>query len=71
MNERMKRGEYVSAAEYVIAYTRMGDKEQALAWLGKAVQERTGFVFLVRVYPIFDKLRDDPRFQDLMRRVGF
>jgi eukaryotic-like serine/threonine-protein kinase len=70
LNERMKRGEYVAAAEYVTAYTRLGDKEQALAWLDKAVQERTGFVFQVKIYPIFDKLRDDPRFQDSMRRVG-
>ena len=53
------------------AYTRLGDKEQAFAWLDKAVQERTGFVFLVKVYPIYDELRADARFQDLMRRVGF
>ncbi len=52
------------------AYTRLGDKEQALAWLNKAVQERNGFVFEVKTNPIFDKLRDDPRFQDLLRRAG-
>jgi eukaryotic-like serine/threonine-protein kinase len=71
LNERTKRGEYVPAAEYVMAYNRMGDKEQALAWFDKAVQERTGFAFVVKVNPIYDKLRADPRFQDLMRRVGF
>jgi tetratricopeptide (TPR) repeat protein len=70
LNERMKRGEYVPAAEYVTAYTRMGDKEQAFGWLDKAVQERNGFVFIVKVDPIYDRLRDDPRFQDLIRRVG-
>ena len=70
LNERMKRGEYVPAFEYVTAFTRLGDKEQAFAWLDKAVQERNGFVFRVKVNPIFDQLRDDPRFQDLLRRVG-
>ena len=70
LNERMKRGEYVLAFEYVTAFTRLGDKEQAFAWLDKAVQERNGFVFRVKVNPIFDQLRDDPRFQDLLRRVG-
>jgi serine/threonine protein kinase/tetratricopeptide (TPR) repeat protein len=70
LNERMKRGEYVPAAEYVTAFTRMGDKEQAFAWLDKAVQERNGFVFMVKVIPIFDKLRGDPRFADVMSRVG-
>jgi serine/threonine protein kinase/Flp pilus assembly protein TadD len=70
LNERMKRGEYVPAFEYVTAFTRMGDKEQAFAWLDKAVQERNGFVFRVKVNPIIDKLHDDRRFQDLMARAG-
>ena len=71
LNERTKHGEYVPAAEYVMAYTRMGDKEQAFAWLDKAVQERNGFVFGVKVNPIYDKLRGDPRFQESLRKVGF
>ena len=70
LNERMKRGEYVPAWDYVTAYTRLGDKEQAFAWLNKAVQERNGFVFVVKVNPIYDKLRGDPRFQELLRRGG-
>ena len=69
-NDRVKRGEYVPAWEYVTAYTRLGDKEQAFAWLDKATQERNGFVFVVRISPIYDKLREGPRFQDLLRRMG-
>src|SRR5258705_9263681 len=72
LNERMKHGEYVPAGEYVTAYTLLGDKEQAFAWLNKAAQERSGFVLgQVKNNPIYDKLRDDPRFQDLVQRVGF
>jgi serine/threonine protein kinase/tetratricopeptide (TPR) repeat protein len=67
LNERVKRGEYVPAFEYVTTYTRLGDKEQAFAWLHKAVQERNGFVFRVKIDPIYDKLRADPRFSDLLR----
>ena len=70
LNEKTKRGEYVPAFEYVTAYTRLGDKEQAFAWLDKAVQERNGMALEIKVNPIYDKLRDDPRFQDLLRRVG-
>ena len=70
LNERMKRGEYVSAGEYVTVYTRLGDKEQAFAWLDKAVQERNSFALAIKVNPIYDKLRSDPRFADLVRRVG-
>jgi eukaryotic-like serine/threonine-protein kinase len=68
LNERLKRGEYVPAFEYVTTYIRLGDKEQAFAWLDKAVQERNGFVFRVKIDPIYDKLRADPRFSDLLRR---
>jgi tetratricopeptide (TPR) repeat protein len=70
LNERMKHGAYVPAVEYVMAYTRMDDKEQALSWLDKAVQERTGFVFIVKVSPIYDRLRDDPRYTELIRKIG-
>jgi len=70
LNEKMKRGEYVPAIEYVIAYTRLGDKEQAFAWLDKAVQERNRFALEVKVNPIYDKLRDDPRFAELLGRMN-
>ena len=70
LNERRKRGEYVQGGEYVTVYTRLGDKEQAFAWLNKAIQERNGFVFEVKVNPIYDRLHDDPRFQDLLQRAG-
>ncbi|MGI8733332.1 MAG: TPR end-of-group domain-containing protein, partial [Pyrinomonadaceae bacterium] len=70
LNERMKRGEYVPAMEYVTNYLRLGDKEQAFAWLDKAVQERNSFALAIKVNPIYDQLRSDPRFADLVRRVG-
>ena len=70
LNERMKRGEYVLPGEYVTAYTRLGDKEQAFAWLDKAFQESYVFVLIVRVHPVYDQLRADPRFADPLRRVG-
>jgi serine/threonine protein kinase/tetratricopeptide (TPR) repeat protein len=68
LNERLKRGEYVPAFEFVTTYIRLGDKEQAFAWLDKAVQERNGFVFRVKIDPIYDKLRADHRFSDLLPR---
>ena len=71
LNEKTGRGEYVPASEYVMAYLRLGDKEKVFGWLAKAVEENYGFALEVKVNPIYDKLRDDPRFQGLMRRVGF
>ncbi len=69
-NEKAKRGEYVPAMNYVLAYTRLADKEQALTWLVKAEQERNRMIFDINLDPIYDPLRDDPRFQDLLRKVG-
>jgi DNA-binding winged helix-turn-helix (wHTH) protein/tetratricopeptide (TPR) repeat protein len=49
----------------------LGDKEQAFEYLNKAIEKRQGQMFQLNVEPPFDNLRDDPRFQDLLRRVGF
>ena len=56
--------------EYALAYMRLADKEQAFAWLAKAEQERNGGIFQIKLDPIYESLSDDPRFQDLLRRVG-
>lgn len=63
--EKAARGNYIPAYEYVIAYMQLGDKEQAFAWVAKAFAERNRLAFEIRVNPIFDPLRSDPRFQKL------
>ena len=52
------------------AYLGVGDKEKAIDWLVKAYQQRTNELTKLKVDPVFDPLRNDPRFQDLLRRVG-
>jgi TolB-like protein len=54
----------------VMAYAGMQDREQTLANLEAGYQERASFLTTIKVEPFYDFLRDDPRFQDLMRRVG-
>jgi len=55
---------------FVWAYAGLGDKEQAFAWLEKAYQERRDLMVALNIDPLVDPLRSDPRFQDLVRRVG-
>jgi TolB-like protein/DNA-binding winged helix-turn-helix (wHTH) protein/Tfp pilus assembly protein PilF len=54
----------------VWAYLGMGDKDEAFAWLKKAYADHSNSLTTLRVEPAYDPLRSDPRFQDLIRRVG-
>ncbi len=61
---------YVPAGSFVIAYLGLGDNEQAFTWLEEAYKERSNLLQFVKVHPLFDPLRNDPRFEDLVRRIG-
>jgi len=52
-------------------YARLGDKSQALQWLAKAFEERAIHLVDLKEDPVFDGLRSDPRFADLVRRLNF
>ena len=52
------------------AYLGLGDNDQALAWLEKAYAQHSNAMVTLKVEPRYDPLRSDPRFHDLMRRVG-
>jgi TolB-like protein/DNA-binding winged helix-turn-helix (wHTH) protein/Flp pilus assembly protein TadD len=59
---------YPLAPEIAMVYTALGDKDQAMTWLEKGYEERFNPGVLLR--PCFDLLRSDPRFKDLVRRIG-
>jgi len=61
---------YVPAGAFVNAYLGLGDNEQAFAWLEQAYREHSNILMFLKTHPYFDPLRSDPRFQDLVRRVG-
>jgi hypothetical protein len=57
---------YIYATYFVI----LGEKERALERLEKAYEDREGFIPMINVDPRFDGLRDEPRFQGLVKKVG-
>jgi len=59
---------YSNAAEIALVYAALGDKAQAMAWLERGYTERFNPSVLLR--PGFDSLRADPRFRNLISRVG-
>jgi TolB-like protein/Tfp pilus assembly protein PilF len=67
--EELNRRRETDALSIAVAHVGIGDKEKAIAWLQKAYAEHSISTAL-KVDPIFDPLRSDPRFQELMRRVG-
>jgi serine/threonine protein kinase/Flp pilus assembly protein TadD len=63
--------EYVTPWQIGTLYTRAGKIDEALEWLEKACDEKDSNMPYINVDPIFDILRDEPRFQDLLRRLNF
>ncbi len=61
---------YVSPYYKATVYAKLGDHEQALRSLERAGDERIRYVAYAKVDPGFDFLRDDPRFQQLLKRIG-
>ena len=51
-------------------YADLGDKEQAFLWLSSAYQERDSGLVSLKTDFLFDPLRSDPRFAELVRKVG-
>jgi TolB-like protein/DNA-binding winged helix-turn-helix (wHTH) protein/Flp pilus assembly protein TadD len=70
LSELKKRSSpgYSRASEIAVIYASLGDKDQAMNWLERSYEERFNPGALLR--PGFDPLRSDPRFEDLVRRIG-
>ena len=67
--KKHSNGGYSDAAEVSMVYAALGDKDQAMHWLEIGYEQRFNPGVLLR--PGFDPLRSDPRFQDLVHRIGF
>jgi tetratricopeptide (TPR) repeat protein len=67
---RLARQKYV--APYFLAgiHIGMGENDQALDYLQRAYEEKSHWLIYLHIDPSMDTLRDDSRFQDLLRRVG-
>ena len=64
------RNHYLAAGAIASAYTTLGDKDEAFRWLERGYAEHDGLQFIA-FDPIFRPLHSDPRFADLLKRIGF
>lgn len=66
----LKRHRYVSPPALANVYIGLGNKDQTLFWLEKGYQDHSNYMVWLKVFPLLDPFRSDPRFNDLLRRIG-
>src|SRR5688572_7199729 len=69
LNNLARHNRYVSSFSRAPIYIGLGETDLAFKWLEQAHQERLWYMALLAVDPMFDRLRADPRFTDLLRRM--
>ncbi len=68
--KELSKQKYVTSYGLALVYAGLGENDQAFAWLNKGYAERTHWLVWLKLDPRWDSMRSDPRFQDLLRRVG-
>jgi len=68
--QELSKQRYVSPGDFALIYAALGEKDQAFAWLEKSVEEHDLMTARLKVDQRFDNLRSDPRFAELVKRVG-
>jgi len=67
----LSKEEFIWPGSIAVIYIGLGEKDKAFEWLEKSYEQREGWMTHLKVDPMFDSLRSDPRFQDLLKRVNF
>ncbi|MGA2924324.1 MAG: protein kinase [Candidatus Sulfotelmatobacter sp.] len=70
VRQAQRKTGYCSAFRIAGMYAELGDKDQAFQWLNTAYQERDFFLFGLKTDFLLDPLHSDPRFAELVRKVG-
>ena len=70
MLKQQSKEHYVSPFTFAVVYARIGQTDNALESLEKALDERYPSMVFVQIEPVFDDLQTNPRFQALLRRIG-
>jgi serine/threonine protein kinase/tetratricopeptide (TPR) repeat protein len=67
--EEKRESDYVSPVELATLHLGLGNNESAVDWMERAYEERRGWMAYLKVHPILDPLRDEPRFQALVAKM--
>ena len=70
LQEEQAKRIYIDPGWIAGNYALLGEKDRAFSWLEKAYREKSGFLANIKSAPPFDSLRSDPRYADLLKRMG-
>jgi len=68
--KQISKQRFVYAYGIALVYAGLGEKDQAFQWLEKSYQDHEPRITRLKVDPLMDSLRADPRFADLVKRIG-
>jgi hypothetical protein len=67
--EEMAKRQYVNSTTFAMIYLGLGEKEKALDWLDRSYQDQESACWYLKVDPIYDSVRNEPRFQALVQKI--
>jgi hypothetical protein len=67
---KVTENKYVAGEEIASVYVALGEKEEAFKWLNRACQDHGGAIHAIPIRPVFKALHTDPRFREIVRRIG-
>jgi len=68
--EEQEKATYIPPCDFAQIHTALGNIDDAFRWLDRAVEVRDADLFMTKVWPVWDPLRGDPRFDQLLRRLN-
>lgn len=68
--QELSKGRYIAPGFFAMIHAALGERDQTFQWFEKAYEARDSFLLNLITDPLYDSLRDDPRFDDLLRRMG-
>jgi len=69
--EEQHKQDYISPVDFALVHIGLGEHQRALDWVDRAIDERRGWAAYLRVHPVVDSLRADPRFAELVKKMAF
>jgi adenylate cyclase len=69
--EEMAKRQYVNSTAFADIHLGLGEKEKALDWLAIAYENQESACWYLKVNPIYDSVRNEPRFRALLKKIGF